>query len=221
LNLRPDILESIFGKDNWKRELADFLHYLTITKCYDDVRALTSAQCNRNSDFVEKVYEYFLLHDERIRSMEDEDNVLALQAAKDLIERALKKERDTGKTLEEAKAKFKAQLDSLWGQASVWGIDLSRDPRDYEKNPYTDQIVEKAHNNTWNNEAVTPADSPNEWKFTIITINKRNRSDTSLAHLYIDKIDGEKEGAAIMRLKERCDELNKAYPSWFFIMSAS
>ena len=221
LNLRPDILESIFGKDNWKRELADFLHYLTITKCYDDVRALTSAQCNRNSDFVEKVYEYFLLHDERIRSMEDEDNVLALQAAKDLIERALKKERDTGKTLEEAKAKFKAQLDSLWGQASVWGIDLSRDPRDYEKNPYTDKIVEKANNNTWNNEAVTPADSPNEWKFTIITINKRNRSDTSLAHLYIDKIDGEKEGGAIMRLKERCDELNKAYPSWFFIMSAS
>lgn len=220
LNLRPDILEAIFGKNSWKKELADFLHYLTITKCFDDVRALTSAQCNRNSDFVEKVYEYFLLHDERIRSMEDDDNADSLQAAKDLAERALRKERQTAKTLEEIRAKFKAQLDAVWAQASSWGIDPSRDPRDYDKNPYRDRVVKKAITNTWTDEPVISEKDLGKWKLTIIVINKKDRSDSSLSYIYIDKQGDDKNGAVI-RFNARCKELNDQYPSWLFIMPAS
>ena len=221
LNLRPDILESIFGKDKWKNELADFLHYLTITKCFDDVRAITSAECNRNSDFVEKVYEYFLLHDERIRSMEDEDNIFGLQAAKDLAERALRKERETGKTLEEMKAKFKAQLDSLSAQALNWGLDPSRNPRDYDKDPYIDGVIDRANSMSWNDTPVISSKRPNDWKLTIMTVNKRNKEDSSLAEIYIPRKDGVDEADAFLEFNKRCEELTKEYPSWFFIMPAS
>ena len=221
LNLRPDMLESIFG-NRWKAELADFLHYLTTTKCFDDVRALSKADCNRTSDFVEKVYEYFLLHDERIRSMDDDETEFALQAAKDFAERARRTELDTGKSLAQMEEKFKAQLDALWAQASSWGIDPSRDPRDYNKDPYKDGVVKLSGNNNFTDNPLQDVNNLSQWNMTIMLVHKPNKN-TSFAKIYIDKLSNENvaDAKTLDRFNTKCEQLNKEYPSWFFIMPAS
>jgi hypothetical protein len=76
LNLRPSMMAEIFPDPitPWQHEVAKFLKNVSVSKCFQEETLLTSRECQNARHFVNKVYEYFLLHDERIKSLYDDED---------------------------------------------------------------------------------------------------------------------------------------------------
>ena len=61
LQLTPSLLSFVFDA-NWKKETADFLYKVAVSKCFTDVRIITQAECDSVRTFLNKVLAYFYAH---------------------------------------------------------------------------------------------------------------------------------------------------------------
>ena len=55
LNFTPRLLSTIFGEEEWKNKLAIFLSDTINSKCFTDIKLITTQECSRASEFLEAV----------------------------------------------------------------------------------------------------------------------------------------------------------------------
>ena len=217
LHLRPDIVLNVFGV-NWKEELANFLSKLVLSNCFEDLNMLTMAECSRGDknsalNFVNKIFEYFLLHNDLISSMEDRDSEFSLQAAENVARKALEKQRMAEQRFVEAEETFKEQITKWVGVAEEF--THVTDKKLLDKNPYTDKVVEPANTYTWSPMVVM---QNGRWKLTIMLVDRRKQSKDqyTFANIYLgSEIDIGDTDSAFLKM---CKDLEGKYPAWRFIM---
>lgn len=67
LNLTPRMLQEILGEE-WASELATFLVDTINSRCFADTALLTTSECTRSAEFLERIKMYLILHDRRLIS---------------------------------------------------------------------------------------------------------------------------------------------------------
>jgi hypothetical protein len=79
LNLRPSMMPEIFPDVTkpWEHHVADFLKSVSVSQCFKEETLLTSRECQTARHFVNAVYNYFMLNDDRIRSLYAEEDAAA------------------------------------------------------------------------------------------------------------------------------------------------
>ena len=145
LNMRKSIVEAAFkgvndGVPSTPKRLARFLQNMVFGKCFSDERMLTRAECQESRDFVQRILQYFITHDERIARLSKEEDAaerrlmkLRTLSAEDRVNAAEQMAKD-------AAAGAKQAEDGLKGAAAAAGVDLARGD-DYKKDPFADQRV--------------------------------------------------------------------------------
>ena len=74
LNLRKSMLAKIFeGEPNPYEILANFLKNAVNGRCFTDERMLTWSECQASREFVSRVFQYFMLNDARIATLDEEE----------------------------------------------------------------------------------------------------------------------------------------------------
>jgi hypothetical protein len=82
LNLNLDLLKDVFEADAGimgedpddysKKKLAEFMAAMATSKCFTDTALMTYRECEVPRKFMEKVYNYYLLHDDRVSGLSEE-----------------------------------------------------------------------------------------------------------------------------------------------------
>jgi len=75
LNLRPGIMASIYkNRDvSWKYDLAKNLATIVRSKCFTDSRLVLHSDCQTSQKFITDILNYFVVHDDRIESLEKDE----------------------------------------------------------------------------------------------------------------------------------------------------
>jgi hypothetical protein len=117
LNLRPYILEEIYKtrQEVWQNELAENMAIIVRSKCFSDSRLVLHTDCQESQKFITDVLEYFVKHEARIASLEDDEL--------ETVNRELRVKYDN----------VKAKLDST--------VFSNEDRTGWNKNPFTDGLI--------------------------------------------------------------------------------
>jgi hypothetical protein len=219
LNIRPDMLRSIFG-DGWLTDLANFLDNMVGSDCFSDIAITTQAKCGTSANFVEKIFEYFMLHDDRIAALEEEEGMFAKQAAANMVKKAAGEAAFAAKGLDEENDKLKAELKTLEEREAIMKTgSITTDA--LLKNPFKDGILLNHRrvsglNDDWNREVVRNVSDIMagnfKWLRTVLLIRSGD-DEVSLADLYVDAID---DIEANDKVRRKIIELNSTYPAWSF-----
>ena len=219
LNIRPDMMKSIFGQE-WRTDLADFLDNMVGSDCFSDIAITTQAKCSTSANFVEKIYEYFMLHDERIASLEEEEDMFAKQAAANMIKKAAGDAAIAAKGLDQENDKLKAELKTLEEREAIMKTE-SITTDGLLKDPFKDGTLQNHRrvsglNDDWNREVVRNVSDIMagnfKWLRTVLLIRSGDE-EVSLADLYVDAVD---DIEANNKVRTKIQELNSTYPAWSF-----
>jgi hypothetical protein len=216
LNIRPDMLKSIFG-NNWLIELASFMDNMITSNCFTDVSITTKAKCDVAANFIEKIFEYFILHDERIATLQDEDDIFAKQAAANMISKAKGDMDFIEEGVKEKMAKLISEKEELEAREVHMGKSAILTP-DLNKNPFTDGVLKNSRRmaGVWNKQVsrnindVISGDS--NWLRSVLLISSKDHT-ASIGDLYVNAID---EIDANTKINEQIKLLNSEYPMWVF-----
>jgi hypothetical protein len=221
LQLRPKLLVEIFQEDGGLevfQRLARFLENMARGRCFTDERLLTASECQESRDFVNRVYNYYLMHDTRLKELKEEEEAarrraarLRIQSAEGRMRSAEQAERETIKQLQDEKT-------NILAKAKMVGIDVSKDESEYNKDPSAvGGPVERLGLETL---LVDPTGvvggepgKPPEYIMQVIVF-KRKTADYYLGRVKFTATDTEdKRQKAIDALKA----LNKAYPGYYIV----
>jgi hypothetical protein len=213
LNLRPSMLAKIFTEVRWQNKLADFLEDLVNSKCFVTTDLLTHGECNRVSEFVNRVAEYYLTHDQRLVAQKEAEDLAAAEHADDTMMAAF----DERETAEEAAAAAKkqqaAEMERIREFAAALGVDSTISAEALSKDPFVDGRLKKVEKSeTVVDSEISRKIGTDIWEMEIYAI-KRGGSD-----IYIGEIsaEAEDEEAAFKAMDPLLIALEKDYPGWFF-----
>ena len=214
LKLRPQILSDIFGRDEWPRELMLFLTNLVASKCYTDTALLTDARCDESSEFVQKVFNYFLENDERIRALEDKE-LQVIEAQTAILRR---KTRETARENEEERVegseRVRNLLASMQQHADLAGVDMTADLGKMQKNPFDDRRLTWVRQGSFIEQYVyQKVSETNRWCRQIVAIQKSSRK-WSKAEMCTDAVS---QTDANTKLYTEFRRLQEDYPGWWFL----
>lgn len=216
LNIRPDILKVIFG-GKWLIDLANFMDNMVSSNCFSDVSITTQAKCDVAANFVEKVFEYFMLHDDRIAMMQDEEGMFAKQAAADMVRKAKGEMDFNEKGIAEEMAKLREEKEAqelrgtIAGIGDVLTVDLAKDP-------FADNILKNPRkmDGVWNRQIsrnVSDVITGNSnWVRTVLLVSP-TKDIMIKGDLYVD---GKDIDDAHNKVREKLKQLNSKYPMWMF-----
>jgi hypothetical protein len=221
LQLRPKLLVEIFQEDGGldvSERLARFLQNMANGRCFTDERLLTASECQDSRDFVNRVYNYYLMHDTRLEELKEAEETarkrstrLRIQAAEGRMQSAEEAARETIKELQDEKA-------NILTKAKMVGVDVTKDTEAYNKDPSAvGGPVERLGVETL---LVDPTGvvggepgKPPEYIMQVIVF-KRKTADYYLGRVKFTATDTEdKRQKAIDALKT----LNKAYPGYYIV----
>jgi len=219
LNIRPDMLRSIFG-DGWLADLANFLDNMVGSDCFSDISITTEAKCSTSANFVEKIFEYFMLHDDRIAALEEEEGMFAKQAAANMVKKAAGDAAFAARGLDQENDKLKAELRTLEEREAIMKTaSITTDA--LLKNPFKDGTLLNHRkvsglNDDWNREVVRNVSDimagNSKWLRTVLLI-RAGDDEVSLADLYVEAAD---DIEANNKARTKIIELNSTYPAWSF-----
>ena len=219
LNIRPDMLRSIFG-DAWLTDLANFLDNMVGSNCFSDISITTEAKCSTSANFVEKIFEYFMLHDDRIAALEEEEGMFAKQAAANMVKKAAGDAAFAAKGLDQENDRLKAEVktleerEAIMKTASITTDALLKDP--FKDGTLVNHRKISGLNDDWSREVVRNVSDIMEgnfkWLRTVLLI-RAGDDEVSLADLYVDAID---DIEANNKVRTKIIELNSTYPAWSF-----
>lgn len=87
LNLRPSMMPEIFPDVTkpWEHRVAEFLKSISVSQCFKEETLLTSRECYSARQFVNAVYNYFMLNDDRIKSLYADEDAAAEKLLKGYV----------------------------------------------------------------------------------------------------------------------------------------
>ena len=87
LNLRPSMMPEIFPDVTkpWEHRVAEFLKSVSVSQCFREETLLTSRECYTARQFVNAVYNYFMLNDDRIKSLYADEDAAAEKLLKGYV----------------------------------------------------------------------------------------------------------------------------------------
>jgi hypothetical protein len=193
LNLRPYILEDIYKNNDktWQGELANNMATIVRSKCFNDSRLVLHSDCQASQKFITDILEYFVKHEKRISSLEDDEDEA--------------RNREVHLKYEKAKAKLEAS-------------DLDVDTTGWDKDPIADGLVratgQKVSDPNMDYNIVTNIVS-NEYTMVRSLINKKTGEET-IGEIVCtsDEANNEYENAKKI-LMDKYGRIDKEYPGWF------
>ena len=213
LNLRPDMLEEIFG-GGWNRELASFMDNMVTSKCFLEPTLLMDANCDNSTNFINRVFQYFLENDLEYNVIKNEKKELVVEHAKaaalDTVIEAAKEKSDAAKKIN----KVKSELEDHEARSDVLGVDTGRSIQELLRNPFDDKRIKVLARGSFRPH-VTYVKMDNSWAREIMAIELKNNR-FARAELSIPGGNYNEE-IAKKKLMEAYDELVADYPGWKFI----
>lgn len=140
LQLRPSLLPLIFKPSTPSepmppKRLAAFLRNMANGRCFTDERLLTHSECQESRDFVNQVYNYYLMKDERMEQLKEAEAAARRRALRLQVETAEDRAAEAQEGAREAQADLIKQLQQIKDNAELLGINVERPKTDYERNP--------------------------------------------------------------------------------------
>jgi hypothetical protein len=213
LNLRPDMLEEIFG-GGWNRELASFMDNMVTSKCFLEPTLLMDANCDNSTTFINRVFQYFLENDLEYNVIKNEKKELVVEHAKaaalDTVIEAAKEKSDAAKKIN----KVKSELEDNQARSDIVGVDTGRSIQELLRNPFDDKRIKVLARGSFRPH-VTYVKMDNSWAREIMAIELKNNR-FARAELSIPGGNYNEE-IAKKGLMEAYDELVADYPGWKFI----
>ena len=213
LNMRPEMLEDIF-EDKWLIELSSFLENMVNSKCYTDTALITNAACDTSNTFIDKVFEYFLSNDARLRDLHDRENDIILQQADILAGKARSTLATTEEKQVELETRVKAELESIKQRAELAGIDTAIDLNQMLKDPFKDKRLKYIRMGTAIEQQIYQNIYKTEnWCRQVVAIHLRSKkySKGEMSVPAKDQVD------AMSQLKLEFDKIKEEYPGWRFL----
>lgn len=213
LNLRPDMLEEIFG-GGWNRELAGFMDNMVTSKCFLEPKLLIDANCDTSTTFINRVFQYFLENDLQYNVLKNEKKELVVEQAKaavtETVVEASKEKSDAVKKINEVKS----ELQDHQARSDVVGVDTGRDIQELLRNPFVDKRIKVLARGSFRPH-ITYIKMDNSWAREIMAIelktNKFARAELSIPGGNYNEEKAKKE------LLAAYEELVADYPGWKFI----
>jgi len=213
LNMRPEMLEDIFG-DEWAIQLTDFLTNMVNSKCYSDTALLTNAACDKSSKFVDRVFEYFLRNDARLRDLQERETDIVLQQADILAGKARKMLATSEEERLELEGRIQAELDSVKQHAELAGVDTAIDLTKMVKNPFDDKRLKYIRKATSTEQQIYQnIYKMDEWCRQIVAIHLRS-SKYSKGEM---SVPAGNQTDAMAKLQLEFKRLQEEYPGWRFL----
>ncbi len=153
LKLRKDILGAVFpgetvkdmsGKETkkvWEDRLTDFLVQIVQSKCFSDERLLTRSECMGAREFVHAVFNWFVLHDERISKLVEDEEKDKKRDLEFRMKVARTEAEEEAERLKKEREGLQEELDRIKKTAELYGVNLSIDINDLKKNPFKDTVT--------------------------------------------------------------------------------
>ena len=213
LNMWPNMLEDIF-KDEWIIQLTDFLTNMVNSKCYTDTALLTNAQCDTSSTFVDKVFEYFLRNDGRLRDLHERETDIILQQA-DILAGKARNSIAIGKgERAELESRVKAELESVKQHAELAGIDIAVDLEKMLKNPFNDKRLTYIRKGSSTDQQIYQnIYKMDHWCRQVVAIHLRSKK-FSKGEMSVPA-ENQKDGTT--KLEMEFKKLQDEYPGWRFL----
>jgi hypothetical protein len=213
LNLRPDMLQEIFG-GGWNRELASFMDNMVTSKCFLEPTLLMDANCDTSTTFINKVFQYFLENDLEYNVIKNEKKELVVAQAKaaavDTVIEAAKEKSDAVKKIN----KVKSELEDHEARSDVIGLDTGRPIQELLSNPFDDKRIKVLARGTFRPH-VTYVKMDDSWAREIMVIELKS-NNFARAELSIPGGNYNEE-AAKEKLTKAFNKLVADYPGWKFL----
>jgi hypothetical protein len=154
LNLNLDLLKDVFEADASimgedpddysKKQLAQFMAAMAASKCFTDTALMTYRECEVPRKFMEKVYTYYLLHDNRVsglseQALEGQRQQLQLRAAT-AEEKAVYAQQSAASAIEAARRTLDQYKKAADKRLAAVGAEAEPAPG---SDPFKDGAVEK------------------------------------------------------------------------------
>ena len=131
LGFTPLILQKVFEVDNdkniWKNKLADFLEGAVVSKCFTDNRFQLSSECEKNQNFIENIFAYFVennLDVEKIRERQEYDLTQEFSRYHDELEANNEaqavQQHEEGVDVEEIRPRFFGKTKKTWQSLYIY-----------------------------------------------------------------------------------------------------
>lgn len=216
LQFRPSLLLEIYkGEDmgpSPPERLASFLQNMAIGRCFTDERLLTASECQDSRDFVNRVYNYYLMHDERVEELKEAEAEARKRSARLRMQTAEERMRDAEAAERAARKDAEAQLAQIRKNAEFVGVEVERPTEDYLKNPMAEGKIKNlvARGDTVMEPNENTADK-DQYNMQVIVFERKTGA------YWIGTVDFRiQEGEdSSKQAKETLDALNKAYPAYY------
>jgi hypothetical protein len=216
LQLRPSLLLEIFKGEELgpspPERLAGFMQNMANGRCFTDERMLTASECQESRDFVNRVYNYYLMHDERVEELREEEEAARKRAARFRLQTAEGRMRDAETAEREAREEAERLLKQVRDNATQVGVDVERPTEDYAKSPITDG---KIRNSIARGDTVMePSESlQTKGQFSMqIIVFKRGTGEYWIGTVDYRVAEGEDPTD---KAKQLLEALNKEYPGYY------
>ena len=222
LNLNPTMLSKIFGEYDWKVKMVKFMVNLSVSGCFSDRKILNDADCDDAAKFVDKVMEYHLSHDQRVKSLENPMLVATVTQKKNKSVARAKPQDESASGAEkyDANASGAADIlpsDTVSGSLSVdslvknpSGGPDSRDPfadKVLTKIPFTSRHIGDIHQHVADK-------NPNLWYKSIVVYRIGAPDAFVFGEISVEQPDDLAAATAIFTI---FNSLESRYPEWSFL----
>lgn len=237
LQLTPKLLEDIF-KDEVEdgdvsgaivapsilppERLARFMANMANGRCFTDERLLTASECQESRDFVNRVYNWYLMHDERLEELREEEEAARKRSARFRLDTAEARAREAQEAERDVQRDTDKMLQQVLDNAKMVGVDVNRPSEDYLKNPIV-RVNEKGEREGeivvpagWQSAIVEPSQSvSNENEYTLQAIVFKRGSDEYW--IGTKKFTIQTGENPTTKARELLEQLNKNYPGYYFM----
>ena len=213
LKLRPSMLAKIFKEVRWQNKLADFMEDLVNSKCFVTIDLLTHGECNRVSEFINRIAEYYLTHDARLVAQKEAEDEAAAKHADDTMMAAFDERETAEEAAAAAREQQRAEMQKFRAMAAALGIDSTISAEALAKDPFVDGKLKKVEKTeTVIDGEISRRIGTDIWELEVYAI-KRGGNDILIGEL---SVKGEDEEAAFKAISPLLDSLEKDYPGWLF-----
>jgi hypothetical protein len=161
---------------------------------------------------VNRVYNYYLMHDERLEELREEEEAAKKRAARFRLETAEGRARTAQDAEREARFDAERVLERVRGAAKITGVDVERPIEEYTKNPLADGKIRNyvARGDT----VMEPSESlQTKGQFSMqIIVFKRETGEYWIGTVDYRVAEGEDPTD---KAKQLLDALNKEYPGYY------
>jgi hypothetical protein len=218
LQLRPSLLLKIYEGEEVgptpPERLAAFLQNMAIGRCFTDERMLTASECQDSRDFVNRVYNYYLMHDERVEELKDAEAEARKRAARFRVQTAEERMRDAEAAERAARQDAETLLARIRKNAEFMGVDLERSSDDYMKSPVgVGGRIKTVRDGGYLRSPTKNSGVEGGYEIGVIVF-KRSTGDYWIGAVDYIISEGQDETT---KAKELLDELNKEYPGYYII----